>query len=67
MSKVGGKVGGDIIALISINDRISVEEIAEKIGVSKRKCERMIAELKSQGVLSRIGSSRSGHWHITKS
>lgn len=69
----GGEFGGDggdesivdkIIVLITKNDRISVREIADGIGLSKRKCERIIAELKKKRIINRIGSARTGRWII---
>ena len=69
----GGNNGGDggnqeivmkIKVLIERNDKISVQEIADKLDFSKRNCGRIIAELKKEGVISRVGSARSGHWII---
>ena len=69
----GGDIGGDdgnqnieeqITSLILQNDKISVQEIADKIGISKRNCERIIAKLKRCGVINRIGSARTGKWII---
>ena len=53
-----------ITSLILQNDKISVQEIADKIGISKRNCERIIAKLKRCGVINRIGSARTGKWII---
>lgn len=69
----GGDTGGDggnqniterIVALVIRNDKISVQEIADSIGLSKRNCERIIAELKKDGIMSRIGSARTGRWVV---
>ena len=69
----GGNSGGDgynqniwnrIITLITLNDKISVQDIADSIGISKRKCERIIAELKKAGVIIRKGSARNGFWEV---
>lgn len=76
----GGNIGGDgdelgvaggdwniierIIALIIQNDKISVQEITDSTGLSKRNCERIIAELKKDGIMSRIGSARTGRWVV---
>jgi predicted HTH transcriptional regulator len=69
----GGNIGGDggnlnakerIIALITLDHKISVQTIARNTGISKRNCERAIAELKRTGVISRSGSTRSGHWIV---
>ena len=62
----GGSVNIEeqITSLILQNDKISVQEIADKIGISKRNCERIIAKLKRCGVINRIGSARTGKWII---
>lgn len=69
----GGNIGGDggnhnikkqITILILQNDRISVQEIADSIGISKRNCERIISELKKNGIISRVGSARTGKWIV---
>jgi predicted HTH transcriptional regulator len=66
----GGNTGGNpdaknrIIALIALNDKISVQAIADNIGVGKRNCERIIAELKKAGVITRSGSARAGRWNV---
>lgn len=39
-----------------------VSQLAEVLGCSKRSAERMVAELKEEGILSRQGSARSGIW-----
>ena len=68
--KVGGKVGGDqavnemIMSLIAENDRMTVRDIADKIGISKRRCERIVASLKKSGIIVRTGAARNGRWII---
>lgn len=41
-----------------------VSQLAEALGCSKRSAERMVAELKEEGILSRQGSTRSGIWIV---
>lgn len=73
----GGNTGGNggnieapndmdkkIIGLIKNNDKITIQTIADNLGISKRNCERIIANLKSKGILSRKGASRTGDWVI---
>jgi hypothetical protein len=66
----GGDDGGDqtakdrIIALITLDNNISIPALANNMGISKRNCERIIAELKKAGVVSRSGSTRSGCWIV---
>ena len=42
----------------------NVSQLAELLGCSKRSAERMVAELKREGALSRQGSARSGLWIV---
>lgn len=39
-------------------DWISAKELADALGISARQCERIIAELKVQGIISRKGSKK---------
>lgn len=73
-SKSGGKSGGKkmtkelmmkkVISLLSINAKITVQEISDKTGFNKRQCERLLAELKNNGKIIRNGSPRNGEWKI---
>lgn len=52
------------LSLIRQNNRISAKELAESLGISSRQCERIIAELKEQGLLERKGSKKTGFWEV---
>ena len=76
--KVGDKVGEkhvavtefmtpnqrQILALITIDSRISARELAEKVGISSRKVEGNISKLKALRYLRRNGSAKGGQWEI---
>lgn len=49
---------------IAINPSVTVPELAASAGLSLRSCERLVATLKSSGILKRVGSARGGHWQI---
>ena len=53
-----------LIELIRQNSKITVKEIADTLKLSKRQCERIIADLKHRGILSRKGTNRTGYWTI---
>lgn len=53
-----------LIEAISNDLRVTVPQLMEKTGFSRRSIERDIAELKENGVLKRLGSARSGSWEI---
>lgn len=55
-----------LIELIRQNSKITAKEIADALKLSKRQCERIIADLKNRGILSRKGTNRTGYWIITE-
>jgi len=56
-----------VIALITANPQITTEAIASKLLITKRAVLKQIHKLKGEGLLRRIGSSRSGCWETRKS
>lgn len=66
--KVRDKFGissGQIIDLIGRNPRITLDEIAARLSLSRRSIEKKIKELRDAGFLKRTGSNKSGAWTIT--
>lgn len=72
---IGGDVGGNggdgwienrIKELMIRNKFITASEIANSVNISKRNCERIIAELKKRGDIERFGAARTGHWVVNK-
>lgn len=73
---VGDDVGDDvgdrntkesqILSMISQDSGISATVMADRLGITKRHCERIIAKMKSDGLISRKGSAKNGKWIITK-
>jgi fido (protein-threonine AMPylation protein) len=53
-----------IINLIKDNPKISVKKIAEKIRLSHRQCQRIVADLKAKGIIEHVGSDNSGYWKV---
>jgi len=53
-----------IIDHLKENKRITTAELAQKIGISQRKIKENIRKLKGMGLLSRIGSEKSGYWEV---
>jgi ATP-dependent DNA helicase RecG len=69
--KVGEKVGENItknqeliLQFIKENNQVSATELAEKIGISRRKTEENIRKLKQKKLLRRMGPARGGHWEV---
>ena len=53
-----------ILSLVRANQYIRVFEMAQKISKPVRTIENNISRLKERGILSRIGSKKTGYWKI---
>jgi Fic family protein len=53
-----------LLELIRANPYISYDKLVEKTGRSRATIKRMIKRLKQEGVISRIGSDKTGYWKI---
>lgn len=56
--------GQAILEMLKSNPRITQSEISERLGIGKRQVERIMAALRDDGVIRRVGSSRSGSWEV---
>ena len=54
-----------IVELVAQSKTISMSEIADSIGISKRKVLDNINKLRKIGLIRRIGPAKGGHWEIT--
>ena len=43
---------------------MTVAQMAEVLGLSKRQVKRMVADLKKQERLVRVGAKRNGRWEV---
>ncbi len=62
--KSSEKSSEKILNLMKNNNKITIKELAEKIGISTRAIEKNIENLKSDNKLKRIGSDKGGYWEI---
>lgn len=53
-----------VLALMGVNNRISISALAKATKQSKRSIDRIIDELKKSNKLARIGGARGGKWQI---
>jgi len=53
-----------ILENINQNNRISINELALKVGISTRKVKENIRKLKVLGKIKRIGPNNGGHWEV---
>lgn len=53
-----------ILLTIRKNNRTTARDLAQLLGIQRRQVEKIIAKLKSQGILQRIGARKNGYWQI---
>ena len=54
-----------ILQLLLEDKELSIEKMAESVGITTRSVERNISILKDKGFLERVGSDRAGYWKVT--
>ena len=54
-----------IIELIRANSNITLEEMANSLGISDRAVKKNLAHLKEKGIVNRIGPDKGGYWEVT--
>ena len=58
------KTSVQIMDLMKENPSITLQQIAEKIGLSKRAIEMQVKKLREQGKVNRIGATKNGLWEV---
>lgn len=53
-----------IVALLSVDSKLSATALAEKIGISSKAVEKHLANLKADGIIERIGPTKGGYWRV---
>lgn len=67
--RLGERLGENrlkIISLMKENSKISISEMADKVGISTTSIEKNIGYLKKQGIVRRIGPARGGYWDVVE-
>lgn len=59
------KTEEQVLHLIAGNPKISAQDIADRLGISRRRIERVMAALREEGILIREGGTR-GRWIISR-
>ena len=65
-NNVGNNVGNKekiILDIIRNTPSVTTPQIADKLGVTQRHCERILSEMKKQRIIRRVGT-KGGHWEI---
>jgi len=64
LPKTSVKTSVKIISLMRENPQVSIPEVAKAIGRTSRAIEMQIAQLKSEGLIERIGPAKGGYWVV---
>jgi ATP-dependent DNA helicase RecG len=55
-----------ILELLSASSGMTMADLAEVVGLSKRAVEKQVAKLRREGRLRRVGSRKAGHWEVVR-
>ncbi|MBQ9002936.1 MAG: Fic family protein [Eggerthellaceae bacterium] len=55
-----------IVELLTGDPSLSAAKLADRLGLSTRHIERVLAELREAGIIERSGSARGGHWIVRR-
>lgn len=54
----------DTVNFIKANPKMTIDDLAEYLGKSRRTVTRIIKQLREKGIIRRIGSDKTGYWEI---
>ena len=55
-----------IISLIRQNPKVTIQEMAEALGINKRNAQRHVNALTKEGIIEHVGASRGGWWRLVE-
>jgi len=61
-----GKTREKILRLIKENKEITIAELSERIGISRKGVEWQINKLKKERIIKRIGGRKGGYWEVVE-
>ena len=64
--KTREKTREKILSILKATPYITMNELAEIVGISKKGLEWQMAKLKKEGRIKRIGPDKGGHWDVMK-
>lgn len=56
---------GTLISLMTENSHITIAQLAKVFSVNEKTIKRDIEKLKNEGIVERVGSTKSGYWKVT--
>jgi ATP-dependent DNA helicase RecG len=63
-STVEESVKESVKEIIKTNPKVTISELQGITGLTKRQVDYQMNKLKEEGLLKRVGSTKSGHWEI---
>lgn len=54
----------EVLLLVLENQRVTVNEMSARSGLSQRTVKYQLSFLKTKGLLKRVGANKNGHWEI---
>jgi ATP-dependent DNA helicase RecG len=55
-----------ILSVLKATSYITINDLAEIVGISQKGIEWQITKLKKEGKIKRIGPAKDGHWEVIK-
>ena len=55
----------DTVKCIKTNPKITLDELAMRLGKSRSTVARIIRQLREKGIIRRVGSDKAGYWEVT--
>lgn len=62
--KDSSSVQDKLLKLLKLDNKISARSAAEKLEMSERQVQRLLKNMKEEGLIERVGSNRNGIWNV---
>lgn len=62
--KSNQKSNQKVLAAMRKNPSVTIRELQEDTGLSESGVKKVIRQLKAEGLISRIGGDKGGHWEV---
>lgn len=64
MNKSNQKSNQIIVAAMRQNPSVTINELQDIIGLSESGVKKIIRQLRTDGIIQRIGGAKGGHWQV---
>ncbi len=62
--KNSGAAQDKLLELLKLDNKISGRGAADKLEMSERQVQRLLKNMKDEGIIERVGSNRNGTWKV---